>query len=549
MPRSEYSAARWWRGGWCALWLVIASPLAAEDSLVEVRGAITADGQPTAARLYVRSTEGKWFLADSLAADSPAVPYERQRSETVVEIHTAVPAEGFRVRLPPGDYEFLAERGKEFFPASQHVQVAADGTPRVELELRRWIDMSRLGWYSGDTHVHRAVDEIRLPMLADDLNVAFPLTYWVTEAHESPVKAAKSVRNSPGNVPIEVTPRHIIYPLNTEYELFTYGGRRHTLGAVFVINHKQPLELGAPRVVPIAEEARRQGALLDLDKHTWPWTPMIVPIMKVDLFELANNHIWRTEFLFRDWTIDTLPDDWDVEIDAAGGWTERGWIDFGFKTYYAFLNCGFDMQPTGGTATGVHPVPLGFGRVYVQIDGELTFDKWVAGLKAGRSFVTTGPMLTVEFDGKPAGTRFSIDDKTSLRPRVTGLAVSATPLDRIEILVNGEVVEAIEPANERLPNGSYHSPIDARVALDGSGWIVVRCFQPRDQGRFFYAHTAPAHYELPASPLKPKRRDVRYFLKRVEEEIARNRDVLTAAELAEFETARAIYAELLQRAE
>jgi hypothetical protein len=44
---------------------------------------------------------------------------------------------------------------------------------------------------------------------------------------------------------------------------------------------------------------------------------------------------------------------------------------------------------------GVHPVPLGFGRVYVQLEGELDADAWLSGLNAGRSFVTTGPMLFV----------------------------------------------------------------------------------------------------------------------------------------------------------
>jgi hypothetical protein len=46
--------------------------------------------------------------------------------------------------------------------------------------------------------------------------------------------------------------------------------RRHTLGAVFVLNQQRPLSLGVPPVVPVPEEARRQGAILDLDKHNWP---------------------------------------------------------------------------------------------------------------------------------------------------------------------------------------------------------------------------------------------------------------------------------------
>ena len=85
------------------------------------------------------------------------------------------------------------------------------------------------------------------------------------------------------------------------------------------------------------------------------------------------------------------------------GFTEWGWIEFGFKSYYAYLNCGFRMMPSAGTGSGVHPVPLGFGRVYAQVAGEFTYQKWRDALLAGHSFVTTGPMLQFEFNGQPAG--------------------------------------------------------------------------------------------------------------------------------------------------
>ena len=50
-----------------------------------------------------------------------------------------------------------------------------------------------------------------------------------------------------------------------------------------------------------------------------------------------------------------------MKMRDAKGFTERGWIDFNFQNYYALLDCGFKMRPTAGTASGVHPVPLGFG--------------------------------------------------------------------------------------------------------------------------------------------------------------------------------------------
>src|SRR5207302_2008407 len=135
-----------------------------------------------------------------------------------------------------------------------------------------------------------------------------------------------------------------------------------------------------------------------------PWSMALVPVMPVDLFELSNNHVWQAEFAFRDFGEAPAPY-MNVERDAKG-FTERGWIHFGFKNYYALLDCNFRLRPTAGTASGVHPVPLGFGRVYVHLDGTLDADAWLKGLNAGRSFVTTGPMLFVTLNGHEPGHRF-----------------------------------------------------------------------------------------------------------------------------------------------
>ena len=119
-----------------------------------------------------------------------------------------------------------------------------------------------------------------------------------------------------------------------------------------------------PPFGPVARRAHDEGALIELDKHNWPWSMALVPVMPVDLFELSNNHVWQTEFAFRDFGESPAPY-MNVERDAKG-FTERGWIHFGFENYYALLDCGFRLRPTAGTASGVHPVPLGFGRVYVR---------------------------------------------------------------------------------------------------------------------------------------------------------------------------------------
>jgi hypothetical protein len=445
------------------LCLVLTDPGAAQaHKPARLRGEVVdADtGQPLACRLYLQAEKGAWYFPKSASPAGTAIPYQRKIANhpNSVEMHTSLSAHPFLIDLPPGKYTFTIERGKEYFPLSQ--QIKMEGEPvQTTFRLRRWINMSRRSWYSGDTHVHRPIDELPNLLKAEDLNVAFPLTSWVTEAFASPRTAAKSTRTPLAPTVVAVDATHVYYPVNTEYEIFTVGRQAHMLGAVFVLNHQRSLEEGIPPVRPVARQARRQGGLLELDKHNWPWSMAIVPLMDVDLFELSNNHCWRTDFAFGGWAEREAPY-MHVERNAAG-WTEWGWIDFGFQTYYALLNCGFRLRPTAGTATGVHPVPLGFGRVYVHLPDGFSYASWLRGLNQGNSFVTTGPMVFVEVNGQAAGHVFK-QTKSTQTYRITGSAVSQIPLDRIEILVNGIVVEKLKPANRPTEHNAFESTVDAR---------------------------------------------------------------------------------------
>ena len=530
--------------GWTLLCLPAA--VSALDELTTLRGVIVDEStrQPVPARLYIRSSDGDYFVVRSGDENGSAVPYEKQKSEASIEVHTALSAHPFVAHLPKGKYLLTVERGKEYLSTQQWVEVPSQGA-RVTIRLRRWIDMSALGWYSGETHVHRGLDELPVAMLADDLNVTLPLTYWVTQSDTPPSRGDRNSLPVPAKV-IEVDATHVIYPINSEYEIVTVGGQRHVLGAVFALNHKNALETGAPPVAGIAKQVRQEGGLLELDKHNWPWSMMLVPVMNVDLYELANNHIWRTDFFYRRFGKGPAPY-MNVERDERG-WTERGWIDFTFQNYYALLNCGYHLRPTAGTASGVHPVPLGYGRVYVYLPNGFSYDAWIEGLDRGRSFVTTGPLLDVTVNGFRSDhvIRHLKDGPISLR--IHGWAKSARPLTEIEIVAAGEVVRRVRPANSERESGGFDNPIDEQIQVSESTWIAVRCFELTSEGRFQFAHSAPAHVVFPGRPLRPRREEVQYLIDRVETEIARHTGVLSQEAVEEFRDALAIYKTLAETA-
>jgi hypothetical protein len=524
-----------------ALLLMVVVPAGQAATLTgEIRDADTGELLP--ARLYIQSADGKWFFAKSADKAGSAVTYQKTRGEKSTENHTALSAHPFEAELPAGKYTLTVERGKEYLTALQVVEVG-DKPLKATIKLKRWIDMAAKGWYSGDTHVHRALADLPTAMLADDLNVALPLTSWVTKSDTPP---GQSDRNQPAEAKlIEVSPKHVIWPLNTEYEIFTVQGKQHTLGAVFALNQREPLTKGVPLVAPIAEEVHKQGGLLDLDKHNWPWSMMLVPVMKVDLFELANNHHWRTEFAFRGWG-EPIPRYMGLPTDPQA-MEEKHWTDFGFQNYYALLNCGFRLMPTAGTASGVHPVPLGWSRVYVHCPGGFSYDPWMEGLKQGRSFVTTGPMIFVYVDREPGGRIIKANEGYvgyTIDARVRGVGVKC----RIEIVQEGVVARVHETKPPHGDLGDWESSVVITNPVEHSTWVAARCYVEGSDGRERFAHSAPIFIDVPGKPLRPKKPEVEYLISRVKGEIERNTGVLSDEAIAEYRAALAAYEEIAKNA-
>ena len=503
--------------------------------------------QLVSARLYIQNHEGKWFHVESSSPAGEAIDYHVDRGSSV-EIHTTVSAHPFQAKLPPGKYTLTVERGKEYLSLSQKIELT-DKPVDVTLEIQRFVNMTVRGWFSGETHIHRKLTEVPLLVQAEDLNVALPLTYWVTDSEQMPATGNKITESAPLPELIKVDPTHVIWPVNTEYEIFTVRGKRHTLGAVFVLNHHETLRLKTPPVEAIADFAREQGAVLDLDKHNWPWSMTIVPLMDVRLFELTNNHVWRTQFLFKNWYPEYVSDYMGVERDSEGGFTERGWVEFGFQTYYTLLNCGFNIKPTGGTASGVHPVPFAFGRVYAHLPNGFDYEQWMKQLESGRTFVTTGPLMDARFNSRYSGATIQVDNSSDFIARVEGTIDSEHPLTSIDVIVNGQVATTIKPQPEKTNVGGFRTGFETNFKIDGSSWVAVRCFESLPEGkRFRFAHTAPAYYNVDGQPLRPRKVEVDYLIGRVEAEIERHKETLDAASLSEHRAALDHYRKLRQSA-
>ena len=504
----------------------------AAEFVISVTDAATQ--QPLAARIYVENAAAgtRHFVRAHSKLDGVIYARTNWVNLRSIEHHTSVPAVPFVAEnLPAGTYSLTVERGKEYFLETRRITLAEGEKRAVEtVALRRWVNMAERGWWSGETHLHRPLNELPVVLQAEDLNVAMPLTYWVTKAFMPPAQGNK---NMSGDIPdklITVDATHVIWPRNTEYEIFTVGEHQHTLGALFVLNHRSVFTKGVPDWKPVAEQARAEGALLDMDKLDWPFGMTLPHMSGATLYELANNHMWRTEFGLTNWNT-KAPAFLQPPKGGASG-DERDWLAYTLGQYYTLLDAGFRLVPTAGTASGVHPVPAGFSRAYVKMDGAFSYEKWLAGLKAGRSFVTTGPMIFAEVNGQQPGATLA-----GGRVKLTGRILSEHPLATLEVVSNGKVVATLKPQNKPTREGARQSEVTAEIRATTSGWVCLRCTEDRPDQRLRFAHTAPWWIEVPGKPLRPTQQEKDYLISRVKSEIARSTGILPASALAEYDAA------------
>ena len=162
------------------------------------------------------------------------------------------------------------------------------------------------------------------------------------------------------------------------------------------------------------------------------------------------------------------------------------------ELWYRLLNAGFPVAPSGGTdaMTDFHrTMAIGSTRVYVRPDGPLTFERYLSALKSGKSFVTTGPMLdlTINGDARPG----DVVQPKGGTVRFTLRAASASPVDSVVIMVNGQTMRTLGPLAAGT-TGSWSGV----VKVPRGGWIAARAIGPRTttwpaMAEHAFAHTAP----------------------------------------------------------
>jgi hypothetical protein len=184
------------------------------------------------------------------------------------------------------------------------------------------------------------------------------------------------------------------------------------------------------------------------------------------------------------------------KVDAVNADGRAAFRRSAFDHWYKLLNAGFRVPLVAGSGKVSNAQAVGERRTYAQVTGELTYQAWIEAVRAGRVFVSGGPILSFSVDGQGPGSILEVPaEQGTLRVKVE--ARSQAPFERLELIHNGSALAGIEAAG---------SPCAAAFEVDlptpGSGWLAARTWQP-DASEPISAHSGPIYLNVAGRPFQP----------------------------------------------
>jgi TolB protein len=402
------------------------------------------EGSPVGSRVHITAADGKFY--------APANEYARmpQRARMGAFHHEG----SFTVELPAGETSFTVVKGFEHIPVEQTVTIQEGQTTELTVRLKYLVDMEARGWYSGSTHVHanyggnmhNSLENLMMMSEGEDQDIVLEQI----ANKDNRILDYHYFRPGGGAHPLSTEDRIVV--VGQEYRppfyghVFMFGMTEHLISPFTTGYEGTGIESLYPSNTDMFRKAKRQGA----------WTGYVHSFYDGD--PLEGNLGGAKGFI----------------VDAALATTdavEWSTSQTGWPPLYAVWNNGIRTTLVGGedSISNLHTTPLlGSVRTYVQIpNGDFTMENWLNGMKDGHAFFSNGALVEFELDGRIPGETIEISSGEGI---VASLEInSVTPLERAEIVFNGEVIASIPFTGDRTTLSLERSFRPAE-----SGWYHVR---------------------------------------------------------------------------
>jgi len=512
------------------------------------------NGQPAMASFVIRDRQDRIYpnRAKRLAPDFFFQP----------QIYRA---DGEVVQLPVGYYTVAYGGGPEYLSHVKEFGVDANGPDEVSFKLERWIDPEKLGWFSGDHHIHAAgcshyqnptegvlPKDMMRQVLGERLNIGAVLTWGPDYYYQKQFFSGRT------DNPIS-TPDRLLH-----YDLEVSGFPSSHAGHIILLNLK---DQDYPRTkviedwptwdLPIFRWAKAQGAIVGFAHSGWG---LEVPGKELPNFNIPSfDSIGANEYIVDVTQPDTV--DFISSVDTPYTWELNIW--------YHTLNVGFRTRISGETDFPcIYDDRVGIGRTYAQVDGPLNYAAWLQAMKAGRSYVSDGKSHLMDFRVNDTAVgvngselRMASAGKVTVTLKAAAYlgeqpdeALRGRPLDEkpfwdverarigasrevpVEIVVNGKAV-----ATQKLLADGKVRELKFEVPIDRSGWIAARILPA--------AHTNPVFAIVGGKPIRASRRSGQWCLDSVNQCWTQKSPRIRADEIEEarkaYQQARNVYKQLI----
>ena len=353
--------------------------------------------------------------------------------------------------LAPGTWQLGARRGVEHEVVFQDVTIRSGETTAAVLRPRRWVDMRRRGWWSGDDHVHCRI-------LSDE--DARRLLAW---AQAEDIHLANIVKMGD------------IY--RTYFEQRGFGPDYRVAEGDYVLAPGQECPRTHDQLGHVL--AMDTTSMVRDTEHYYLYDQMFDAVHAQGGLT-GYAHVNSGSFhVHRDMSL-------NVPRAKADFAEILQFNTLGTDLYYDFLNLGCKLTASAGS-----DVPwggtIGEVRAYAFL-GRKPFspDAWFAAFRSGRTITTSGPMLEFQVDHALPGDELRLKSGRRLRvhARAWGDPKRMAPL-RLEVVRHGAVIRAADSLDPQRAEAALDFTVDA-----GAGcWLAARA----RAGDGTSAHTTPVY--------------------------------------------------------
>jgi TolB protein len=386
----------------------------------------------------------------------------------------------FDLELPPGRATLAFSKGFEYLPVERELMVSAGKPALLNVNLERLDNFPARGWWDGDNHFHmnyagvycNTPQRIMEQAEAEDVHVLNNLIC----NKEQRIPDIGHFSGAPDPVS---TAQRILYH-NQEYHPPFWGHAvflnltKHVIIPDYVGYQNTIVDsLYPPNTVPF-RVVREGGGLAGYAHGAGPNFAADLALENVDFVEV--NSLDAMQPLYRAWNC-------GYRVVASAG--EDAFPNF-YRSYILASN-----------------------RVYVNTGKKLDYSKWIADFRAGRAFVTAGPLVLFTVDGKQVGDEIRLPAGAhELKADIE--VESIMPIQSIEVLYNNRVVFEEKPSNR-----PRKVKLQKALKADRSGWFAVRvrAEYARHPIRrpFPFAATMPVWITIGDRPVR-SREDAEHFI-------------------------------------